>query len=215
MKNKRFQKGFTLFVSLIVTSLLLAIAFSLSDIVLKQLIFSQSARQSQISFYAADSGAECALYWDKKNIFGTSTPYGAFATSTQPDISNVNGNGVYYDILCGYGIDGDGAEDRGKVGSFFKELQPGPNVLAATTTFYVGFQDDDQNKSCAKVTVAKWLDVSDPNLPTEHTRIDSRGYDAPLDGVVGLSEMGVPPWGEAECKISSNRVIERAVVISY
>lgn len=213
-KKSRLQKGFTLFVALIVTSLLLAIGFSLSNIVLKQLIFAQSSRESQISFYAADSGAECALYWDRKNQFGTTTVFGAFATSTEGFDSSPK-----YELLCGYGTD-----DGGKIGSFNKDVECGglcPNATAATTTFSVDFQDAvtgsnvvSQKGACAKVTVAKWLDTSS-GVPVERTTIDSRGYDAPFVGSVGigLTQGSIP--GDGTCDITSDRVIERAIRVDY
>lgn len=205
IKNKGIRvAGFTLFVSLLVTSLLLAVSFSLSDIVLKQLVFSQSARESQISFYAADSGAECALFWDRKDAFGTTTPYGAFATSTQLGTSD-------YDLYCGYGVSGDG-----KVGVFQKDV----NNFAATTTFYINFQDavspssvSGQKVACAKVTVSKYIDFSSSTNPIERTIIDSRGYDAPFSGQVGI--IGPSSWGQGQCEINSNRIIERAIRINY
>ena len=208
--------GFTLFVALIVTSLLLSIGFSLSNIVLKQLIFSQSSRESQISFYAADSGAECALYWDRKNQFGTTTLYGAFATSTHGEDGS-----IAYDFYCGFGTDA-----TGRIGNFNKQLSNGglPPVNAATTTFYIDYQDaitgDDvksQKGACAKVTVAKWLDTTTtPGVPFERTVIDSRGYDIPFVGLVGL--LGTPPtqtWGDGRCQINSSRVVERAIRLDY
>jgi len=74
------HRGFTLFFALLVSSFALAIGVSIFDITLRELALSQAATQSQYAIYAADSGAECALYWDNKyagNALGT-----AFATST-------------------------------------------------------------------------------------------------------------------------------------
>ncbi len=212
MKNIRKEKthGFTLFVALIVTSLLLAIGFSLSNIVLKQLIFSQSSRESQIAFYAADSGAECALFWDRKNQFGTTTVYGAFATSTEL----IGGNPTPYDIYCGYGTDG-----TGRIGNFQKLIVGD----AATTTFNIDYQDvvtgsglNSQKGICSKVSVSKWIDLSIPSSPVERTTVDSRGYDVGFTGLVGLT--GVYPgqvWEQGSCNISSNRVVERAIRLDY
>ncbi len=73
-----FQKGFTLFVALVVTGTLLLIAAGVVSLAVKQSFISASGRESQRAFYAADTGLECALYWDVKNPSGQS----AFATST-------------------------------------------------------------------------------------------------------------------------------------
>lgn len=63
-KNKLFNKGFTLLVAIMVTSLLLIVSFVVANVALKQLIISKSNQQSQYAFYAAESGIECAIYWD-------------------------------------------------------------------------------------------------------------------------------------------------------
>jgi Tfp pilus assembly protein PilX len=63
------QRGFALLFSVLVSSLLLSIGLSIFSIAIKELSISTSGRQSQLAFYAADSGRECARYWDRK--FGT------------------------------------------------------------------------------------------------------------------------------------------------
>lgn len=193
--------GFTLFVALVVSSMLLAVGFSLSNIILKQLIFSNSGKESQLAFYAADSGAECALYWDRKDRLGMTTYSGTFATTSDAAES--------LDIYCGMGMSGETDAPTAKVGSLEKY---GDN-FSATTTFYVDYRDPNevlQHKACAKVTVSKWLDTA---TGVERTRIDSRGYNAPFEGVVGF--LDTPGDIGGRCSISNSRVIERAVRLDY
>ncbi len=76
-KNNRTQ-GFTLFIALVVMGTLLLISSGVVGLALKQSVISGSGRDSQYAFYAADTGIECALYWDVQNPTGTS----AFSTST-------------------------------------------------------------------------------------------------------------------------------------
>lgn len=194
------QSGFTLFIALIVSSLLLAIGFSLSTIILKQLVFSNSGKESQLAFYAADSGAECALYWDRKDVQGYTIAEGAFATSTD-----------FKDIFCGTG--GPNTPATAQVGSFSKENSV--DGLSATTTFYADYSDlsNPTHKACAKVTVSKWFDLNN-EIPVEHTRIDSRGYNVPLD-TAGVGS-DIDPSVGAKCDFSnSTRVVERAVRLDY
>ena len=66
------QKGITLLVGIIVASLLFLVSMAIANITLKQIIFSSVGRESQFAFYAADSGIECALFWDLKNPAGGS-----------------------------------------------------------------------------------------------------------------------------------------------
>lgn len=72
------NNGFTLFIAMIVAGVLLLITAGLSNLSIGQAFISSSGRESQYAFYAADTGIECALYWDVGNPSGIS----AFSTST-------------------------------------------------------------------------------------------------------------------------------------
>lgn len=68
-------RGFTLLVAVLVGGILLSLGFAIFNIVSKELVLSSSGRESQFALYAADSGVECALYWDyKQDAFSTSSP---------------------------------------------------------------------------------------------------------------------------------------------
>ena len=72
------EKGFVLLFSVLVSVLVLAVGASIISISLKQVILSGTGRDSQFAFYAANTGAECALYWD---LAGDSDGNIIFATS--------------------------------------------------------------------------------------------------------------------------------------
>lgn len=108
---KKRGRGFTVLFAMLVSSLALAIGVAIYDITVRELDLSSTATQSQYAIYAADTGAECALYWDSKNIF---------ATSSQ---SSVPASGV----LCN-GVD---------IASAPWTVESAP--AAATTTFIVTF----------------------------------------------------------------------------
>lgn len=84
------KKGFTLFVSMIVMATLLLVSSAIAALAVKGSFIYSTARESQKAFYAADSGVECALFWDVKNPSGIS----AFSTSTVTDIT-CNNNAPY------------------------------------------------------------------------------------------------------------------------
>lgn len=68
----RKNSGFALLFAVLMSSLMLSIGLSIFGIALRELSISTAARQSIFAFYAADSGRECALYWDiKKGAFPT------------------------------------------------------------------------------------------------------------------------------------------------
>src|SRR3989344_4914653 len=84
MKNK----GFTLFISIIVMGTLFLAAAGVIGLAVRQALISASGRESQRAFYVADTGLECALYWDVQNSSGIS----AFSTSTGSVINCNNQN---------------------------------------------------------------------------------------------------------------------------
>jgi hypothetical protein len=61
------HRGFTLLYSVLIASILLSIGLAIFNITLKEFTLSSLGRESQFAFYAADTGIECALYWDTKN----------------------------------------------------------------------------------------------------------------------------------------------------
>ncbi len=78
------QRGFTLLIAIVLSSVMLALALALMDVTYKQVLLASTAKQSQFAFYAADTGLECILYYDQR--------YDAFGTNPN-DISSVSCNG--------------------------------------------------------------------------------------------------------------------------
>ncbi len=75
------NRGVTLFIAIIVTATLLLVSSGIISLAVKQSYLTNADRSSQDAFYAADTGGECALYWDLKN-----PTQSAFATSTNANI---------------------------------------------------------------------------------------------------------------------------------
>lgn len=151
-KHIQHNKGISLVISLIMTTFLLAISFSIGNIILRQLRLTNIGTNSQTSFYVADSALECALYWDTVTdgtvegsfdgaVFGTSTSY---IVSTNP-------------IKCG--------PNTSNPVSFTKTT----DANIATTTFTI---DYGQN-TCAIVEVVK---------SEYRTKISTSGYNTGLAG---------------------------------
>lgn len=70
------NRGFTLLLAALLASLLSSLALAIFNIAQKEVILSSIGRDSQFAFYAADAGAECALYWDfKYNAFNPEEVY--------------------------------------------------------------------------------------------------------------------------------------------
>jgi hypothetical protein len=69
------KRGFTLLLASLFAAIALSLGTSIYEIAQKEVTLSSIGRDSQFAFYAADTAAECALYWDSRfNYFSTTTP---------------------------------------------------------------------------------------------------------------------------------------------
>jgi hypothetical protein len=68
----------------LVASIALALGLAIFSLAQKQVELSSLGRDSQLAFYAADTGAECGLYWDmRRGSFSTTTPPATVACDGQ------------------------------------------------------------------------------------------------------------------------------------
>ena len=79
-KQTQTQSGFTLLLAALVAAIVLSLGASIFTIARKQVTLSSLGRDSQFAFYAADTIAECALYYDIRR--SAVTGFVGFATST-------------------------------------------------------------------------------------------------------------------------------------
>lgn len=94
------NKGFVLLLSLIVLSVVLTASLGVFNILIKGLELSGTTRESQLAFYAADGGVECALYIDFKGNY-------SFGTTTAPSIEECsNSRDLNYLIWSSSYVDG-------------------------------------------------------------------------------------------------------------
>ena len=92
MKNP--QKGFTLLLAALVASIVLSLGASIYTIASKSLILSSIGRDSQFAFYAADTGSECALFWDLRfGYFATTAPASVVAPDPQCAATTLSASG--------------------------------------------------------------------------------------------------------------------------
>ncbi len=151
------KNGFTIFFATLITSLALAIGLSIYDLTVRELNLSATANQSQYAIYAADTGAECALYWDTQCEASGCNAGSAFATSTESTVP-VAGAG----LLC---------NGQDIVAAPWSVTQADYD---ATTTITINFSPQPY---CAIVTIAK------TGTPAR-TTIISHGYNTCAAGGV-------------------------------
>jgi len=158
------QKGFTILFAVLVSSIVLALGLGIVAITMKEVQLSGSGRDSQLAFYAADSGAECAFYWDLKGD--------NFATSTDSS-GDINSS-----LTCA------NAEVLATNPMGYRGTDKGVDRLDnlnATTTFWIYMAKTsanigDSSKPCAQVQVGKHAVGGQIK-----TIIDSRGYNTCID----------------------------------
>ena len=98
MRPSNQQKGFTLLYALLVISVVLMVTASIFSILLKEMRISSFGKASQIAYYAAESGAECAVYWAASgtNFNGATNIqcHNQNVTASSPFIVNVGSEGA-------------------------------------------------------------------------------------------------------------------------
>ena len=160
---KQYTKGFTLFFALLVSSLALAIGVAIYDITVRELQLSNTATQSQYAVYAADTGAECALYWEYKYTAGNANggSNSAFATSSR-DTQKATGGVICsgQDVASSWTVTADTA--------------------SATTTFSIA--GSNAAAPCSIVYVYK------SGTPT-NTKVVSHGYNTCTAGALQLERV--------------------------
>ncbi len=97
MIRPNLQSGYALFTSIMLTGTLIIIAYATTNFALKQLLLSTSGADSHLAFYVADSGVECAMYWDVKNgptsAFDSSAPTSSITCGGQSNAVTSTGGG--------------------------------------------------------------------------------------------------------------------------
>jgi Tfp pilus assembly protein PilX len=152
MMNNRTQteSGFTVLIAVVIGSIMMILALYMATIARKEIVLSSLGRDSQYAFYAADAGAECALYWDFQNAFSpAAATHNAYCWNTKP------------------------------VGRYDTAYSSAPTDLViggvnTTTGTAVSRMQFEYNGRCVIVTVTKTGTVGN-----EATAIDSRGYSTP------------------------------------
>lgn len=88
IRKREHKRGFTLLLSVLIASVLLSLGLAIFSITIRELLLSSTGRESQFAFYAADTGIECALYFDVQlGAFSTTT---ASAVSCNVDMANAS-----------------------------------------------------------------------------------------------------------------------------
>ena len=153
-KSKTREEGIVWFIATEDASIVSIIGLSVMSVVLKEMKLSALEYGSTQAYFAADTGIECAMYWDIRHpgyshsIFATSTVVGDPVAQGFPDLS-----AMADPITCAttrIATTPSGYWDYNN-----PSANPVSNSIAATTTFIVYYDDNDITQPCANVIVAK------------------------------------------------------------
>lgn len=140
-KLKR-HKGFVLLFAVTLSSIILAIALGISNITLKEINFNTSTKNSNDAFLAADTGAECALFYDK--LVGSSFPVDGVGRPASINcagapralsFSGTANTGSYDFIITGLG---GAATSCAKVNVFKNKTVPPMSVVVTSKGYNIG-----------------------------------------------------------------------------
>jgi hypothetical protein len=196
MKNKfltQKNKGFALLFSVIVSIVLLAIASSIISVSLKQIIFSGTGRESQLAFYSANTGIECALFWNftraNNNAGGDLGGEEDNEDQTLDTIFSINGDSLVNsgdNITCakndiiGTVSNGWSITSLAPSADSYFSISGGPLIQTRFWIYYPDQDGDVPNNSeerkrypCTDVRVKRQLNENNNELKT---KIEARGY---------------------------------------
>ncbi len=82
------RRGVALLMAVLLSSVMLSVGLGVYQRTYKQLVFASFWKQMQVAFAAADSGLECALYWDLHQVGATSADcFGAAIPGWNPSLN--------------------------------------------------------------------------------------------------------------------------------
>ena len=186
LRSGLVPKGFTVLFAALIGALLLAVGLAIFDIIFKEVSFATVVRDSNYAIYAADAGAECALFWDTQcTAAGVCRgSQAAFATSSASATP-----------ASGAGLTCDGQDivtaNPSVVAAFLNgKPQFDHGTQSATTTFAIYLDSTRSVPYCAVVQIIKQSAGS-----ILSTYVISHGYNT--------------------CDTSNTNRIERAYLLSY
>jgi len=199
LRQKNNQKGFALLYAVLVAVLVVAVGASVVSLAIKQVVLTGTARESEYAFYAANTGMECARYWDTQSFGGKR----AFPSSdeTEADLSD------YDAMFCG----NDSTDLANKVKSKpinINALNDAGTPSARLYTMPYKWEAGDHRFSFE-------LDnnIVGSTKTCVEVRVQSEDKSDPVDGDYVL--VTITSQGLNTCDINSPRAVQRGLVLQY
>lgn len=226
--QKKRQRGVVLFIALTVASLVLAIGVGILNVMTKEVILGSLSTRSRQAFYAADSGVECAMFWDfawvidNKHQQGTTYTTGVFATTTasvsQRNVGFVGSeafNNTKFNQFCGGqpAINVFGTTDS-STSDYLRYLFDVTNVSEWNDNGTVGDTTDDYATTQFVFFPKTPTDINNPDItqPCALVTVEKQlidGSSPPRISTTVYSE------GFSSCDLNDHRRVSRGVMVEY
>ena len=166
MNRFRKNSGIALLMAVLVSGIFFVISAAIFKIALVELLLSSSGRDSQSAFYAADTGAECGIYWQRK-FTPTATDPSTSAFSTDDSLGQSNAEQLYDGAVSMIECGGAPVTD------FCVSTRSGCSSVAPSSgdSYFKVDQDLNGYPLCVEVYVH-----NEPAVAPTVTTITSRGY---------------------------------------
>ena len=166
---QKSDKGFVLLYALLVSSIVLVIGLTLSNIILKQLIISSISREMNAAYYASNAGRECIRFMSAaqgaaNSIVGSIEPPGS-------------GAALLSGVVISCGDLGNTIIDTSPSYEWTNDLPEDPFVSSQLFYSYTDGNTPNNRKACADIDIGPFNE----NLAGENFDFGvvwSRGYNA-------------------------------------
>jgi hypothetical protein len=188
------KKAFILPLTLVIITITIAVTTGISIVLIKELYFSKLSRESNIAYYAADSGLSCGVYTDDAYV-DQATGIGIFQyndtitpTNTLASVNSYRASRGFppltlNDIKCATSQIFNATSTGYTVTNYAHTKSNGTIDTGKTTTFLMTMDLGDGTTRCAQVVI---------NKTATFRQIISRGFNT--------------------CNLTSSTLIERAVI---
>src|SRR3990167_808385 len=109
IKKIKKNKGFVILFAVTLSSIIFTISLGVANIALKEIKFGTSAKDTNDAFFAADTGAECALFNDKSSSNSFVESGGTGSVECLGDTFPLNGSFPSWNFV----LSGLGPEEKG------------------------------------------------------------------------------------------------------
>lgn len=156
-KIKKNRKGFVLLFAVTLSAMLLAIALGVANIAFNEVKFGTNAKDTNNAFFAADTGAECALLYNKNPTSNTKYPVSSPMTCAgNPPTSFISLTNFWSFTISGLGSEKQGCAN---VTVDKRPLNKIPQEYPGTIITSNGHNDNGGGCTSGSNTVERQLEV--------------------------------------------------------